>query len=62
MNFTCFTCANWTGKPRKDRAYCKKLNLSGKDAPSGDDVCKLWEKRNNARMLKYNTLDNAAKI
>jgi len=62
MNCTCFTCTHWNGSRRKDRAYCKKLFLSGKDAPSGDDVCELWEKRSNARMPKYNTLDNTSKI
>jgi len=46
----CFTCVHWIGKRRKGTAYCKRLNLSGKDAPRGDAVCILWEKRINARM------------
>ena len=54
MNYTCFTCHYWNGSRRKDKAYCKKLFLSGKDATSGDDVCGLWEKRSNARTPKYN--------
>ena len=46
----CFTCVAWIGKRRKGTAYCKRLNLSGKDATRGDAVCILWEKRINARM------------
>ncbi len=46
----CFTCSHWIGKRREDTAYCQRLNLSGKDAPRGDDVCILWGKRINARM------------
>jgi hypothetical protein len=45
----CFNCKHWIGKRRKQTAYCLRLNLSGKDAPSGDSKCVLWEKRPNAR-------------
>ena len=48
----CFTCTYWIGKRRKDKAYCQRLHLSGSDAPRGDRVCILWEKRRNARMPK----------
>ena len=46
----CFTCKHWIGKRRKQTTYCMRLNLSGKDAPSGDSMCVLWEKRPNARI------------
>jgi hypothetical protein len=45
----CFNCKHWIGKRRKETAYCLRLNLSGKDAPSGDSMCVLWEKRPNVR-------------
>ena len=47
----CFNCKHWDGKRRKDRAYCYRLNLSGNDATRGNEVCVLWEKRINSRML-----------
>jgi len=56
MNCTCFTCTHWNGSRRKDRAYCKKLFLGGKDATRGDSSCTFWEKRSNARMPKYKPL------
>ena len=46
----CFNCTHWNGKRRTDRAYCYRLNLSGKDSTRGDAVCVLWEKRINSRM------------
>ena len=46
----CFNCTHWNGKLRKDKAYCYRLNLSGKDATRGNAVCVLWEKRINSRM------------
>jgi hypothetical protein len=50
----CFNCKHWNGKRRKDRAYCYRLNLSGKDATRGNSVCVLWEKRINARTPNVN--------
>jgi hypothetical protein len=46
----CFRCKHWTGKRRKQTAYCTRLHLSGKDAPHGTACCVLWEKRKNACM------------
>jgi len=46
----CFNCKHWIGTRRRDRAYCHRLNLSGKDAPRGSVVCVMWEKRINSRM------------
>jgi hypothetical protein len=46
----CFNCKYWNGKRRKDRAYCYRLNLSGKDATHGNEVCGLWGKRINSRV------------
>lgn len=48
----CFSCKYWNGKRRTDTAYCHRLNLSAKDAPHGNAVCVLWEKRINSRMPK----------
>ena len=39
----CFNCKHWVEKRRKQTAYCLRPNLSGKDAPSGDMLCVLWE-------------------
>ncbi len=57
----CFTCTHWIGKRRKDAAYCKRLNLSGKDATRGDGVCILWKRRVNARMPAITTCRTTAK-
>jgi hypothetical protein len=39
----CFNCKHWIGRRQKQTAYCLRLNLSGKDAVSGDMLCVLWE-------------------
>jgi hypothetical protein len=46
----CFNCKHWSGLKKTQRAYCLRLNLSGKDAPHGTARCVLWEKRTSARM------------
>lgn len=46
----CFNCMHWIGYKKNMRAYCKRLNISGYDAPHGTSRCVLWEKRENARL------------
>lgn len=46
----CFNCSHWIGHKKNMRAYCKRLNISGRDAPHGTSRCVLWEKRANARL------------
>ena len=46
----CFNCMHWVGYKKNMRAYCKRLNISGYDAPHGTSGCVLWEKRENARL------------
>ena len=41
---------HWIGYKKNMRAYCKRLNISGYDAPHGTSRCVLWEKRENARL------------
>jgi len=41
----CFTCLRWTGKRKRDKAWCCELFI----ATEGKDTCILWVKHPNTK-------------